>query len=130
MSVHSRSQRDYALGIELVGAVLREPDGVRRIYGGLCHEFPVMVHSSGLAQAAAYHHAKAAGGDGDRATAHALLLAHMAAVLGVDDLAEYSRTVPTTEYMRATQRLLAGAVFFKRLAVSMLGATPDSAESQ
>ena len=128
MALRTRSQRDYSLGVKLVGEVATRPAPVQKIYGGLCHEFPVRVQLTGLAQSAAYHEAKASGSDGHRSEAHQLLLEHMAALLGVADLPEFARTAAAMDYMRATQRILVGAVFFKRLAVSLLGATPDSAQ--
>lgn len=125
MSFSTTSQRAYALSVEKVNHVAAKPEPVRQIYGGLCHEFPVMLRSSGLAQTAAYHHAKGASG-GHRGEAHDLILAHMGALIGVDDLVEFARTSPTSSYLIATRQLLDGAVFFKRLAVSILGASPDS----
>lgn len=127
MALQTTPQRDYALALRLVGTVVQKPEGVRKTYGGLCHDFPVMVRQAGLAQAAAYHTAKAQSTNQDRAAAHDLLLQHMAALLGEKSLVSYAESASTMDYLRATQRLLSGAVFFKRLAVSMLGATADSA---
>ena len=102
MVVHTGSQRAYALAVELVSEVAAKPDPVQKTYGGLCHEFPMMVQGTGLAQAAAYHEAKASGGDAHRVEAHELLLQHMAKLLEVKDLPLYARTASAMDYMRAT----------------------------
>lgn len=136
MTVQTRSQRDYAQAIALVTAVKGEDPKVQKIYGGLCHTFPIMVRTAGLAQTAAFHEAKANGNDAHRVRAHTLILTHMAAVLGEDSLPEYARAATTTtyDYMVATQRVLTAAVFFKNLAVSLLkvltGSDTDGPDDQ
>lgn len=128
MALQTTSQRNYTLALQLVGSVSSEHEDVRKIYEGLCRDFPVMVRQAGLAQAAAYHEAKAQGANEHRKRAHRLLLDHMAALIGQESLIGYAESASTMDYLRATQRLLSGAVFFKRLAVSMLGATADLLE--
>lgn len=126
MAPKTTSQHDVALAHRLVGTVAEKSEGVRRIYAGLCHDFPFMVLQSGPAQAAAHHEAKAHNTTGDRAAAHGLLLEHMAVLLGEQNLVENLESVSPADYLRATQRLLSGAIYLKRLAVIMLEAAPDS----
>ena len=116
----SRSQQDLLLAESLVtGAAGLEGEGYR-IYGGLCHSFPVLVQTCGLCQALAFHKSKAAG-DGDRAKAHGLLLTHVGQLLGkCDDPLSVIRTCPVGEYMHHTRRVLSAWIYFKRFAVSIL----------
>jgi CRISPR-associated protein Cmr5 len=105
------------LAEELVTAVKSRPDTVQKTYGGLCHEFPVMVRTCGLCQAVAFSLDKAEGNE-----AHALLLDHVSSVLGIprNQLAQRIETMPTTEYMLATRKVVSAWLFFKRFAVSIL----------
>lgn len=128
MPVQTRTQRDYALAARLVADVAERTGQVPRIYGGLWHALPALVRTAGLAQAAAFHHAKSTG-QGERALAHSLLLAHLAALAGVDDIAHYAQTADTRSYQLATRRVLDGAVFFRRLSTSLLGATSTDTEA-
>jgi len=110
----------------LVGAVAQAHRGddnqVRKIYGGLCHEFPVMVRTCGLCQAVAFSLDKAGKNEKDREKAHELLLVHVAQVLGVQrgGLAGHIQGLDTTQYMLATRMVVSAWLFFKRFAVSIL----------
>lgn len=57
----TRSQKDMQRALELVSSLERADPEVKRIYGGLCHSFPVMVMQSGLCQAVAFSADKARG---------------------------------------------------------------------
>jgi CRISPR-associated protein Cmr5 len=124
MSGHpvTRAQRDLALAERLVSEVEAEREEVRRIYGGLCHSFPVLVRSCGLCQALAYSRAKAtAGNDSPRARAHAILLQHAGILLEApDDPLARVREADVVDTMLATRRILAAWIYFKRFAVSIL----------
>lgn len=114
--IQTRSQRDMKTAAERVNTI--KGKSWAKIYGGLCHSFPVLVHTIGLAQALAFHQSKAAG-EGDRAQAHQQLLDDVKTVIGTGfDPA----SAPLTEYLRATRQVLAAWVFFKRFAVSVLKA--------
>jgi CRISPR type III-B/RAMP module-associated protein Cmr5 len=70
-----RSQRYFDTAAQHVAAVRADTEPPteankerRRIYGNLCHAFPVMVRSNGLCQALAFVAAKAATGDPERPT--------------------------------------------------------------
>lgn len=124
----TRSQELMKLAEVRVREVEQTPKDVQKIYGALCHAFPVMVRTCGLCQAVAFSLAKAAPAAGkdkdpnDRQKAHELLLKHVAEVLGVhrDQLAKRVQELDTVEYMLATRRILEAWLFFKRFAVSIL----------
>lgn len=124
--IQTRAQQDLILAEQLVSEVERERDEVRRIYGGLCHSFPVLVRTCGLCQALAFSKDKAAVQDGqvpsDRNKAHMLLLRHVGRVLGSsdDDPMETVRKVDVVQYMLCTRRILSAWAYFKRFAVSIL----------
>jgi CRISPR-associated protein Cmr5 len=115
----TRSQEDLLLAERLVTeAAALKGDGYR-IYGGLCHSFPVLVQTCGLCQALAFHQSKAAG-EGDRAKAHSMLLKHVGVLLHTDgDVLAAVRGASVTEYMLRTLRVLAAWIYFKRFAVSV-----------
>ncbi|GIW35739.1 type III-B CRISPR module-associated protein Cmr5 [Meiothermus sp.] len=116
----TRSQKDMQQALELVSSLERADPEVKRIYGGLCHSFPVMVLQSGLCQAVAFSADKASG-DGKRAQAHQHLLEHLGEMLGVrGKLLEALQSAPTPLYMHHTRRVLEAWVYFKRFAVSVL----------
>ena len=122
----TRSQELMKLAEELVREVAEdhpdEKNETRKIYGGLCHEFPVMVRTCGLCQAVAFSLDKAGNNEKPREKAHELLLRHVAAVLGVDrnKLGEHIQGLSTVEYMLATRKIVSAWLFFKRFAVSIL----------
>lgn len=118
--LQTRSQQDMKLALELVSSLERAEPEVKRIYGGLCHSFPVMVMQSGLCQAVAFSADKASG-EGSRAKAHQKLLEHVGAILGVQGrLLEEIQSTSTIQYMHHTRRVLEAWVYFKRFAVSVL----------
>ena len=121
MSITTRSQEYLKLAEKLVGEVEPKDGGMKKIYGGLCHKFPVLVLTCGLCQAVAFSCDKATG-ESDRAKAHGLLLEHVAKVLGSsrEQLTEHIRTAPLEEYMLDTRRVLDAWSYFKRFAVSIL----------
>src|SRR5437762_2551019 len=109
----TKAQRLMVLAEGLVTEVAQggHPDSAVKIYGGLCHSFPVLMRTCGLCQALAFSADKSTAGGGQpgpRPTAHALLLRHVARVLGQADgnpLAAV-RTASTTEYMLQTRQVL------------------------
>lgn len=117
----TKAQQDLILAERLVSEVATRGAEVKRIYGNLCHSFPVMVRTCGLCQAVAFSEDKASK-DGDRATAHRLLLEHVGALLGTNNNQPLAilRTANAVEYMLYTRRVLAAWIYFKRFAVSIL----------
>jgi CRISPR-associated protein Cmr5 len=138
--LQTRSQRNLILGekcvaeVENIAKAEHKSESFRKIYGGLCHDFPVLIRMNGLAQATAYYVSKAAKTD-ERGQAYRLFLRHQANVLSVSaapigennyshmlDLVRGTTTTPVDAltYMQHTRRLLEAAVYFKRFAVSTL----------
>ncbi len=113
----TRSQELMKLAERLVRAVDGQPESVKKTYGSLCHEFPVMVRTCGLCQAVAFSLDKA-----ESNQAHSLLLDHLAAVMGIqrEQLAQTIENMNTTQYMLATRKVVSAWLFFKRFAVSIL----------
>jgi len=111
------------LAEDLVSEVEHQKDEeARKIYGGLCHSFPVLVRTCGLCQALAFSEAKKASGTNGRALAHRLLLEHVGKVLGITsgDILSEVRKADASKYMFYTRRVLDAWIYFKRFAVSIL----------
>ena len=122
-TIQTHSQKFFGQALDDVQVVLREnKPGMQKIYGGLCHKFPIMVLTCGLCQAVAFVEAKAVGKDPDRVHAYKLLREHVAALLGVtpSTLQDTVRDAPLGEYMRFTRRIRQAWVYYKRFAVSIL----------
>jgi CRISPR-associated protein Cmr5 len=121
------------LALELVKQVADDPkldDTARKIYGGLCHDFPILTRTCGLCQAVAFSADKAQSDEQARAEAHQLLLRHIGAILGVptdgkgganDPLLKAIMEADALQYMLYTRQVLHAWVYFKRFAVSVLG---------
>ena len=102
-----------------------------KIYGGLCHTFPILLRTNGLCQTLAFVEDKASG-SGDRAAAYKLLRAHAAATLDLTD-GELIRRISKAgaeEYLRYTRILLDAWVYYKRFAVSILGVESGGGENE
>lgn len=121
----TRAQQRMTKAYEDVSGVkdgLTDATQVQR-YGGLCHKVPVMIRTCGLCQTISFMESKKA-----KEKSHERMLAHIAGVLGLDaaTLAEGVAKLPTPEYMMKTRLLLEALVYYKRFAVSILNAEPDS----
>ena len=126
----TESQMAMRQALELVQQVSEENDEVKKIYGGLCHDFPILTRTCGLCQAIAFSADKAQSDDSARAKAHQLLLEHIRQILGVrtngtgsadDSLLKHIAEAEAMEYMLCTRKVLYAWVYFKRFAVSILG---------
>ena len=122
--MRTRSQHYLELAEKLVSEVAgKYPAGSqeRKTYGGLCHNFPILVLTCGLCQAVAFSLDKGAA-DSSRGKAHGVLLDHVAAVLGCDrmNLVQRIRSADVAQYMMDTRRVLGAWSYFKRFAVSVL----------
>lgn len=129
--MRSQHQVDYALAIELVGQVntLYPATGnsdqleVRRSYGRLCHDFPIMLLNARLAQTVAFYRSKES--SSGRGLGYRLVLEHAATILGEPngESAALENRIQNSEmrgYREDTMRLLDAWVYLKRLAVSVL----------
>lgn len=121
MSAPTRQQHHMSLALDHITEVAGHPEGVRTIYGGLCHSFPILVRSCGLCQALAFVAAKAAPST-ERGTAHTLLRGHIAAAFALQpgQLLDTIRAAEMPAYMRHTRTVLDAWIFYKRFAVSIL----------
>lgn len=124
--LQTRSQLAMTRAWQDVTAVADKPEETRKIYGGLCHQFPVLVRSCGLCQALAFSADKGTK-VGTRGDAHQTLLAHVQGILiaqglftGGQDALAAVRGMTMAQYVRATQVLLDHWIFYKRFAVSIL----------
>lgn len=108
----TRAQEAMALAHRRVSEVIGEP--YAKTYGSLCHNFPIMVLTSGLCQAVAFSDAKSA-----KEKAHARILDDVSAILQRD--ARDVATVSADEYILMTRRVLDAWIYYKRFAVSVLG---------
>lgn len=114
----------------LVQQVAQRDNKVQEIYGGLCHDFPILTRTCGLCQAVAFSADKAQSDDRARAEAHQLLLQHLGEILGIktdgngganDPLLQKIIEADALQYMLYTRQALHAWVYFKRFAVSILG---------
>ena len=125
--IRALSQADMELAHQCIQEVEtrfpNDPQG-RKVYGGLCHSFPILVRTCGLCQALAFHEDKATEASKPRGQAHGLLLDHIARLLGIEGRQALLRHVREdsgiTDYMRDTRRVLAAWIYWKRFAVSIL----------
>ncbi|MCW5933530.1 MAG: type III-B CRISPR module-associated protein Cmr5 [Fimbriimonadia bacterium] len=126
----TRAQIDMEKAHRLVTEVSGRGAEVKKIYGGVCHSFPVMVRTCGLCQAIAFSQDKATS-EGDRGQAHSLLLKHVAALIGLqpDSLLQNILNANAKEYMFYTRRILSAWIYFKRFAVSILDVDSGQGES-
>lgn len=125
----TRAQQDMELALNLIQQVAEkyqnQDDKPRKIYGGLCHSFPVLVRTCGLCQALAFLEDKATTekSEDERANAHRLLLDHIAKVMGKNDRQSLMKAVregTALDYLHYTRRVLSVWIYFKRFAVSIL----------
>lgn len=128
----TRQQRYMTQALEHVTAVkAQQSESVRTIYGGLCHQIPVLVRACGLCQTLAFvaEKAQAAEGQTDRARAYQLWLRHIADALKTpeDSLLDLVRAAPMLDYMRHTRTVLDAAIYYKRFAGSILKVTTAQA---
>lgn len=122
----TRRQRYLHQALQNIEDIAQENQERQRIYGGLCHAFPVMVRTNGLCQTLAFIEGKAelaAVDPTSRAAAYWCLRRHIATTLDVDpdDLLRNVQRAQLTTYMRYTRMLLEAWVYYKRFAVSVLG---------
>ena len=122
MTLTTRAQRDLKLALECVRTLEHEPEKTRTIYGGLCHQFPILVRTAGLCQAVAFSEDKGSKKESDRGKAHGKLLEHVSEILGLEGqpLLKALSDADVVDYMHHTRRVLESWVYFKRFAVSVL----------
>lgn len=117
----TRQQRYLSEALKRVQSMAGKGDSAK-IYGGLCHTFPILLLTNGLCQTLAFIEDKAAGKP-PRADAYRALHSHIAATLDVTEqrLLPEVKDANLAEYLRSTRTLLDAWVYYKRFAVSILG---------
>ena len=132
----TRAQKDMRRAADDVTAVSRQAPEVQKIYGSLCHSFPIMVRTCGLCQAVAFSAAKAQAPDPNRHIAHRLLLAHVGQLISVGENADENgvlrsiQSAEASDYVFFTRRLMAAWIYYKRFAVSILNVENAVSEEQ
>ena len=100
---------------------LRFDEIEKKKYGSMAHKFPVLVRTAGLMQALAFVEARSSDPQKE-------LVTHLAEDLGFtgrNQLLARARTADLSAYMQLTRRVLAAALWYKRLAESVLGIGAD-----
>jgi len=110
--MHTRNQLWSQLAYEYVCVIKGKDAEVRDKYSTFSKSFPALLHSSGLAQAVAYAHAK-----------NLDYISDLAKVLGhnsVDELTHAAREVPVSQYQQVSRDALHAATWLKRYAEALL----------
>ncbi len=124
----TREQRYAREVFKKIKPLIERPEKDRKAYGSLAHKLPVLIRTSGLAQALAF--VRARNGEG---TAQRQLLIDLEAVIRANgalsaeaDLVNRSREAGFDEYMRLTEAALQALLWFKRFAQSELKVGPGT----
>lgn len=118
----TREQRYAQAVYQQIQPLINKPEQERKAYGSLAHKLPVLIRTSGLAQALAFVRARNKEG-----TPQQQLLADLEAVLRTNgalaegaNLVTRSREADFEEYLRLTEAALQALLWFKRFAQSEL----------
>jgi len=118
----TREQRYASTVYELVKNYRLKDKDFRDKYGSMAHKLPVLIRTSGLAQALAFVEARHAKEDPQ----YKLLIDLEKTLKEVGQLqnvlSEQSRTVEFDEYMRLTEACIEALLWFKRFSSSLLDA--------
>jgi len=127
----NRQQSFLSQAVKDVNGLLKNEESkkTQRIYGTLCHKFPVLIRTCGLCQTAAFIESKVSSDNNDRKQAHTSLGAHALKVLkdqGIvnpqkQKLSEAVGELDAMSYALATRILLRAWIYYKRFAESILG---------
>jgi CRISPR-associated protein Cmr5 len=106
----------------------KEKARFKQQYGSMAQKLPVLIQTSGLAQALEFVNTRDKQDGKEREKPHLLLLHHIAEVVGMSsqELLDTSRTAELSTYMHLTQQVLASLLWYKRFAKSVLNV--DQAE--
>jgi len=107
---------------------------LKKEYGTLCHNFPLMVLRSGLSQSVAFVWVKSKNGE---SLPQVEFLKHLSVITGesnetAKDFQERINGLSLNKYMRLTRKILAASIWYKRFAESLLGvkAGEETSEDQ
>ena len=100
---------------------LQFDDKQKKLYGSICHQFPIMVLRAGLAQSVAFLCVKAT----NDKPAYQKFMGHLSSIIGFEN-EEFSRfqirihNMDLDEYRRTTRMILNASIWYKRFAESLL----------
>ncbi|GJL72545.1 MAG: hypothetical protein NMNS01_17440 [Nitrosomonas sp.] len=92
-----------------------------KLYGSICHQFPIMVLRAGLAQSVAFLWIKAESGK----PAYEKFMQHLSTITGFEGetrevFQQRIHRMPIDEYRRTTHIILNACIWYKRFAESLL----------
>lgn len=127
----TRAQSDSQIAYQHISQLQLE-DKQKKLYGSICHQFPIMVLRSGLAQSVAFLWIKAESKDEagkPKKPAYAEFLNHLSMLTGHKDepANEFQQRIhgmELDEYRRTTRKILNASVWYKRFAESLLNVRP------
>jgi CRISPR-associated protein Cmr5 len=108
--MQTRDQK-YALDVYQRVSQVKKED--RDSYGSMAHKLPILIRTSGLAQALTYVESRGN-------AAQKQLLSDLAATLQTPNLATAAITAQLPDYMYLTQQAMAALLWYKRFAQSVL----------
>ena len=108
--MQTRDQK-YALDVYKRVSQVKKED--RDSYGGMAHKLPILIRTSGLAQALTYVESRGN-------PAQKQLLSDLAATLQTPNLTTTAITAQLADYMYLTQQTMAALLWYKRFAQSVL----------
>jgi CRISPR-associated protein Cmr5 len=140
--MQTRAQKYSRLAYEHISQLDQDNelnDVQKKLYSSICHDFPIMVLRSGLAQAVAFLSIKAESDkSNDKSTgkkaenlksknkfAYEEFLKHLSSITGhenetYDNFQQRIQKMELGEYQRTTRTILNAAIWYKRFAESLL----------
>ncbi len=118
--MQTRDQK-YALDVYKRVSQVKKED--RDSYGGMAHKLPILIRTSGLAQALTYVESRGN-------AAQKQLLSDLAATLHTPNLTTTAITAQLADYMYLTQQTMAALLWYKRFAQSVLDVQPGDTTAE
>jgi len=130
-TMKTRSQQ-YSQTVYRQISKLELPEDKTKVYGSLCHNFPLMILRSGLSQAVAFVLTKTKLSESEPSKPHIFFLENLAELTEINlnlqanekkviKFQEKINTLELNDYMRITRHILAASIWYKRFAESILG---------
>ncbi|MEE9356402.1 MAG: type III-B CRISPR module-associated protein Cmr5 [Methylococcaceae bacterium] len=117
----TRAQKYSQQAYEHISQLNFDDDKQKKLYGSICHDFPIMVLRAGLAQSVAFLWIKAESGK----PAYEQFLHHLSSITGHEtesycDFQQRIQQMELDEYRRTTRTILNAGIWYKRFAESLL----------
>ena len=109
--------RDQKYALDAYKRVSQVKKEDRESYGGMAHKLPILIRTSGLAQALTYVESRGN-------PAQKQLLNDLAATVKTPNLTTAAITAQLADYMYLTQQTMAALLWYKRFAQSVLDVNP------